>query len=450
MGISKDNALVATGRSPNGQPVPLREVQHALDVLAQDGQVAVDVATLGHRSAFCGAVLKTIAGVRCRDGTPPILGWRNERNEFDPTAEDRGALKPWWESSTAERYWMEITDRPDIGTDLHCPQRDSVGKANSGYSTILFVQDGDTILHYDRNKQAVTSWSQAVGRVGAAPTHWASHRGATRLRLGTELRKQPGWWLDLEGPFLLDEPVDLRALRAHGNQILTAINELAATHGSVYAPFYGYGTDHELRPAQYYLNKLPAAVLELIGGPQVEAGPDHVPLPGVTWRAPTVSESVDRRREVEVDVEVVERGLRGHVDTETALAAALQAHGITPLSPGPGDPNFDIAWRTENGLAVAEIKSITPSNEERQLRLGLGQVLRYRSQLASRTDLPVHALLVPEREPTDPSWTAVCAEVGVQLVPGPQIASKLTVPSAPSLVTLSGSTTPSLATGQTI
>jgi hypothetical protein len=47
-----------------------------------------------------------------------------------------------------------------------------------------------------------------------------------------------------------------------------------------------------------------------------------------------------------------------------------------PRSPAATDPNFDIAWEHNGAFYVAEVKSTTPENEEKQLRLVLGQVLR--------------------------------------------------------------------------
>jgi hypothetical protein len=418
--VEGDHVMVATGKSPDGQHVPLADVQQALDQLVNEGEVSVHPATLGYRSTFCGAVVKTVAGVERRDGTPPLLAWRQDRSPVE-SLDDERSLNAWWNDDAGERYWMEITDRPDIGVDLHCPQRDATGRANAGYSTILYVREGDIVFHYDRNVRAVTAWSEAIGEPAAAPTLWASHRGATRRRLGSKLREQPGWWLDLEGPFLLDPPVTLAHLRANGGHILALLDELADDHGSIYAPFYGYGAERKLRPTQYYLNKPPAALVGLLTDQALPPRPRS--QVGTRWRQPVVNDSADRRRQVEVDVETVERGLRGHVDTEITVGAALNAHGIEPLHPTRGDPNFDIAWRTPETLFVAEIKSLTDSNEERQLRLGLGQVLRYRSQLATNTGVDVQALLIPERAPTDPTWAQVCAAVDVLLIPGPDFSA---------------------------
>jgi hypothetical protein len=84
--------------------------------------------------------------------------------------------------------------------------------------------------------------------------------------------------------------------------------------------------------------------------------------------------------------------------------------------------------RACGALHVAEVKSITTANEEKQLRLGLGQVLRYR-HLLSYGGRRVVACLVAERQPTDASWTALCTELGITLMwPG---AFRLAKPARP-------------------
>jgi hypothetical protein len=95
-----------------------------------------------------------------------------------------------------------------------------------------------------------------------------------------------------------------------------------------------------------------------------------------------------------VDPDLVGRGYRAHRRTRNALAAHLQSLGIQPLDPAPSDPPFDLAWWKGSVLYVAEVKSITRDNEEHQLRLGLGQLLRYCHLLRKRAQrvVPVLAL----------------------------------------------------------
>lgn len=117
----------------------------------------------------------------------------------------------------------------------------------------------------------------------------------------------------------------------------------------------------------------------------------------------------------EVDPDKIDRANRSHVETQNALAEWLRTSGHEPRSPGPGDPEFDLAWEASGTLYVVEVKSLTPENEERQLRLGLGQVLRYRDLLGGRAT-PVVAVLAVERRPSDKGWHRLCRDLGVTLV----------------------------------
>jgi hypothetical protein len=136
---------------------------------------------------------------------------------------------------------------------------------------------------------------------------------------------------------------------------------------------------------------------------------------GAPYRRARAGDLGDKREPFSVDPAVVERGLAGHVNTQNAVADALVAAGLTPRSPRADEPNFDLAWDKDGTVYVAEVKSITDQNEERQLRLGLGQVLRYRWLLSHRYG-PVRAVLIAEREPRDVSWRELCADLGVDLV----------------------------------
>jgi rhodanese-related sulfurtransferase len=73
LAVGTREATVATERSPEGQPVPIAEVQQALDQLLHDGQVVVTPERTGYRSAFIGAVLRTLPGTRVRLDPPRVL-----------------------------------------------------------------------------------------------------------------------------------------------------------------------------------------------------------------------------------------------------------------------------------------------------------------------------------------------------------------------------------------
>jgi len=109
--------------------------------------------------------------------------------------------------------------------------------------------------------------------------------------------------------------------------------------------------------------------------------------------------------------------------------AQQDAEPDRPDRPGPGvgaaitpgeEPRFDLAWFRGRAVWVAEVKSITSTNEERQLRTAIGQVLRYRQKLtASGHD--VQAIIITSRPPHDSSWDELCQWEGIVLI-WPEIA----------------------------
>ncbi|WP_132197440.1 MULTISPECIES: hypothetical protein [Kribbella] len=421
--------IVATNRAPGGRPVPIADVQSGLDRLFDQQEVDVSPASLGYRSAFVGAVLRTLPETIADDATTPA-----RIRLVDPSAaykhDQAGRINVWWRHDPHQRFWLEITDRHDIGIDLNCPQRDAAGKHSPGFSLIWWVNIGDIVFHYDLNRQAITSWSRAAGPVAEAATIWRSHRSATRKRLKTA-RPQSGWWLDLDGPFPLGQPLSIAQLVEHDADIRDILRRLKAVHhGSLYFPFFWWD-DRQLRPMQYYINKLPAELVSRfpqlatatwtpkpVTHPTTAATPSR---PGTVYREAQVSPLSSGRQPFAVDPALVERGLRGHAATQNELARVLRTAGIEPRSRLPQEPNYDLAWEANGRVFVAEIKSITDDNEEEQLRLGLGQVLRYRHRLERLGYGPVAAVLVPERAPRDSSWRDLCRELEVALISGDEL-----------------------------
>jgi hypothetical protein len=136
---------------------------------------------------------------------------------------------------------------------------------------------------------------------------------------------------------------------------------------------------------------------------------------GASYRAADETISVAERDPFEVDPQVVERGTRSHATIQNALAAFLVTRGLEPRSPCGEEPEYDLAWSDGTTTFVSEVKSTTNANEEKQLRHGLGQVLRYRHVMQRQHGVVV-AVLAIERAPVDESWIHLCQSLGVLLV----------------------------------
>lgn len=156
----------------------------------------------------------------------------------------------------------------------------------------------------------------------------------------------------------------------------------------------------------------PAAVsaTQVAGATDSGISVNHVTLAGATY------DPVDERQKTNtdrvpftVDPDEQDRALQAHATAQNVLATWVTDRGFKPLKPTRSDPKFDLAWRAKDHVFVAEVKSILPVNEVRQIRLGLGQVLDYAHQLSAQ---PV---LYLDRRPVSDRWLNIATAAGVRL-----------------------------------
>jgi hypothetical protein len=173
------------------------------------------------------------------------------------------------------------------------------------------------------------------------------------------------------------------------------------------------------------LTKFPAALVPLFPGltyrdaksvsPTETFAPKEGEGLGSAYREADETASVSQRDPFDVDPALVERGIKGHAHTQNALAQWIQGLKLVPRSPKASEPNYDVAWTAGKTIFVAEVKSLTKQNEEKQLRLGVGQVLRY-CHLSRAPGVKIQPVLAVERKPTDDSWADLCSDLGILLV----------------------------------
>ena len=327
-------------------------------------------------------------------------------------------MAEWWDGDAEERYWVEITAREDIGADLHAPSANEKLASFWSYELLNKPLPGHTVYHYDSRRQAIIGYSEIVGNPWEDRIVWAAQGMSARKR-GIVPHLRNGIRRGLGGFVPLATPLTKARLVQHRRELL-AIRDAVASRGKPPRfPFIPYG-ESDLRAIQGYLTKLPRAVLDLF--PELRRGAAGAtlefataPLLGTSYRRANEVLAVGERDPFALDPALVERALRGHAATQNQLAAHIASTGAIPLSPIPGGPNYDLAWESGEEIWVAEVKSCTASNQESQLRLGLGQVLRYRSTLSAILARPVRAMLVTETKPSDPTWHTLCADLDVSL-----------------------------------
>jgi hypothetical protein len=333
----------------------------------------------------------------------------------------------WWDGDGREAFWVEITDRDVIGENLWAPQVNENGRPYWSYEMVTWVQEGDTVLHFRTPEAAFTGWSRAVGPAFDTEIEWGAHGYASGRGPVTPYHRA-AWQLPLDGPYPIDPPVTMAQLQRHERRIASVYAQLEAERGRpLYFPFQ-LSARRPMRAFQGYMTKMPRALMEALPELQPVLAEADRTRPTARRPAPATPRrelGADYRRADEepetaapdpnaVDPNLVDRALAAHARTQNALADWLAARGLVPRSPAPGEPSFDLAWEAGGTVNVAEIKSMANTNEEKQLRLGLGQLLRYGQQLGA-SGKPVRMWLVAERRPSDKSWVDLTKSVGVEL-----------------------------------
>ena len=325
-------------------------------------------------------------------------------------------INEWWVGLEEENYWLEVTGRKDIGVNLKAPQTNEHYKEFWSYSFIKLISPGDIVFHYDRNVGAITAKSLGIGKYWEDSIVWAA-RGAAAREAGIAPHLRPGWYLGLEQFKTLTTPLSLDEIRNRREELIYKRDQLLSrVSNPLYFPFE-LGEKRPLRPMQGYLFKFPKFFVDTF--PQLEENiqrreiRDEIQQIGSNYRLADEDTSVGQIDPFSIDPALVERGKRGHAETQNKLAEYLQKKGFKPRSPSYEEPNYDLAWESREYLYIVEVKSITHENEEKQLRLGLGQLLRYRYLLRDR--LNVIGVLVTEHRPTDNSWEGLCNELQIIL-----------------------------------
>ena len=167
----------------------------------------------------------------------------------------------WWQDKAGERYWLEATDREDIGADLRAPDADASGRDNWRYTLFKETTPGDVVFHYDSRAGAIVGWSHVSGPWEPQPIVWAA-RGSYARERHAEPVEVPGYRVPLADFTQLAQPVTLEQLRGAKRAMAALVTrEVAGGKHPLYFPFEL--SNRDVRPMQGYAFKLPASFLDL-------------------------------------------------------------------------------------------------------------------------------------------------------------------------------------------
>ncbi|WP_433781587.1 protein NO VEIN domain-containing protein [Actinomycetospora sp. CA-101289] len=173
-------------------------------------------------------------------------------------------VNEWWVGDASQRFWMEITNRRDVGSDLNAPQRDGAGNESWTYSLVAATRPGDVVFHWHTDwfeNSALIGWSEIAGPLEEVyPYAWQARGTRGRARGVPTVGR--GWRTPCANFTELTRPVDGARMFELRDSVLQLGEDLKRRHGTTYFPFTRYGDG--LRAAQAYLTKFPAELLGLL------------------------------------------------------------------------------------------------------------------------------------------------------------------------------------------
>jgi Domain of unknown function (DUF3883) len=200
------------------------------------------------------------------------------------------AINEWWTGDGDERYWIEITNRDNYGTNVIAPQLNDAGRDEWSYTTVSLVRPGDIVLHWSKlGEPSIIGFSHVSEDPFESSLEWQS-RG-TYGRTHTPTGKEDAWEALLSGYRDLAVPVTQTRVRELEADLRKVRDDLQATHeGAIYFPF-AISDKRPVRAAQAYLTKFPAALIAVIpeldevrqlavGSPGVGTSHTKPPKPG--------------------------------------------------------------------------------------------------------------------------------------------------------------------------
>ncbi len=189
--------------------------------------------------------------------------WNLEPNPFRVFG--RKATHSWWEQSLGEIYWVESTDRKDLGENLLAPI-----SANAGQKLVSFVEDGDVILHYYQPTKSIVAFSIARGFPKTSEIRWPDREHSPL---------QPAHAVDLMNYTELDEPITLKEMQEREREIRAIKKSLDKQYNgkSIYFPFQ-IPEKKVIEPAQgAYLTKMPKSLFSMFPRLEMQLHRDVAP-----------------------------------------------------------------------------------------------------------------------------------------------------------------------------
>ena len=169
----------------------------------------------------------------------------------------------WWDNRPFENLWLELTDREDLGANLHAPKTNQSGKEFWGYSFVSRTETNDIIFHFSKKDSAIIAYSIVADEpVLEEEIKWAARGSYAK---GIIPYRRHGWLRNFSKHYVLSKPLKVKQILTKLEEIIEKTDDLMMVKPKkkgLYFPFE-LKSSRPMRPMQGYLFKFPSFMLEL-------------------------------------------------------------------------------------------------------------------------------------------------------------------------------------------
>ena len=228
-------------------------------------------------------------------------------------------MNDWWSTDPRQKFWVEITDRPDLGRNIIAPKRAQQGKITPGYELLNYVKEGDLVFHWwrkpkNREERGFYGFSEVTGQMRDGSIPWKS-RG--RYATNEEFTQKPAKFWNLVNFTEFSRPVLIQDLDSKKDEIFELIENLELKYGKpIYFPFCN--REGRVAANQTYFAKIPAELLRILNLNFLDK-PDKLLL-DATIKVPRVQTSASFARQMDPEKrssveKYAERKVREHLES---------------------------------------------------------------------------------------------------------------------------------------
>ena len=82
-------------------------------------------------------------------------------------------MNRWWNRLEEQHYWFELTERLDLGKNLHAPKKDEGGREYWSYVLLKEMHEDDLVLHYHKKEKGIVAVSQVAKQWSDSSILWS-------------------------------------------------------------------------------------------------------------------------------------------------------------------------------------------------------------------------------------------------------------------------------------